>query len=69
MPFILDHHRAQNALRDLRDHLFGHFHDVVVVSISHVELKLSKFRIVFERHAFVAEVPTDLIDAVQSADE
>ena len=69
VPTPMDDHRTQNALSYLRNHLFRHFHDRVVISVSHIELKLRKFGVVLERHAFIAEIPPNFVDAVQSANK
>ncbi len=50
-------------------HLLGEFHDLKIIGIGPVELKLGELRIVLERNAFVAEVAADLVDAFQVADE
>ena len=69
VPLKHDLHRPQHTLCHLRNHLFGHFHDHVVIRIRHVELELGKFGIVLERHAFVAEIPSDFVNAVHPANE
>ncbi len=50
-------------------HALGDLHDLLVVGIGHVELELGEFRVVLEGNAFIAEVASDLVDALQPADE
>ncbi len=67
MPVILDLHRSQHFLGNLRHHLFGHIHDLHVISVRHVKLELSKLRVVLEGDSFVPKITSDLINPVQSA--
>ncbi len=49
--------------------MLGHLHNAQIISISHVELKLGKLRVVFIRNTFVAEVPPNLINAFKTSHE
>ena len=49
--------------------LLGEGHDVAIVGVGHVELELRELRIVLEGDAFVPEVPPNLVDAFDPADE
>ena len=67
LPAKLNFHRAQNFLGCFRHQLLGDRHNGVVISISHIKLKLGEFRIMLERNTFVAEIAPDLVNAVQPA--
>ena len=38
----------------------------MVVAVGHVEFNLGKLGIVFERHTFIAEITTDLINPLET---
>jgi hypothetical protein len=56
------------ANRRLADHRLGQIHDLVVRGIGLVQLEHRELGVMPSGNAFVAEVPVDLIDAVEAAD-
>mmetsp|Transcript_25132 Transcript_25132/g.36944 ORF Transcript_25132/g.36944 Transcript_25132/m.36944 type:complete len:276 (+) Transcript_25132:461-1288(+) len=52
-----------------RDHFLGHAHQVIVVSIRHVELARRKLRVVCQVNALVTELAADFIHAIEAADD
>ncbi len=50
------------------EHLLGQGHEVAVVRVGLVELEHGELGIVLRRDALVAEVPVDLVDAIEPAD-
>ena len=65
LAFICDFLCAKHLLRRIRNHLLGQFHDLQIVCVGPIELKLCEFRIMLERDAFIAEVASNLIDAFE----
>ncbi len=61
--------RAENLLRGVAEHLFNEAHDLLIIEVSAIELKLGEFRVVLVGDAFIAEVAADFINAVEAADE
>ncbi len=53
---------------ELAEQLFGHLHELTVVGVGHVEFEHREFGIVLRGHAFVAEHPRQLEDALEPAD-
>jgi hypothetical protein len=60
---------AERRLRGVADHVLGEIHDVGVRRVRLVELEHRELGIVPRRHALVAEIPVDLIDALEAADD
>ena len=60
---------ASHLLSGVSHHLLGEFHHLQIIGVRPIEFKLRKFRVVLERHAFVAEVTSDLIDSFQVTHE
>ncbi|MPM47145.1 hypothetical protein SDC9_93853 [bioreactor metagenome] len=58
---------AEGLIANVGDHVLGQFHDLQVICVGPVELKLGKLRVMFIRNAFIAEVAADLVDAVKAA--
>lgn len=63
---ILDLVRTEQVHHEAREEAFGDLHEVVVVGIGHIELAHGELRIVREIDAFVAEVSTDFVHAVEA---
>ena len=61
--------RVAARLRDGVDHLLDAAHLVVVVGVRLVPLDHRELGVVLERHALVAEVLAELVDALEAADD
>ena len=59
--------RALDRLRARSDQVLGDPHHRPVVAVGLVQLEHGEFRVVLPVDAFVAEVPADLVDALQAA--
>ena len=59
---------ARHAPRDVREHLLGQPHQVLVVHVRLVELEHRELGVVLGRDPLVAEVAVDLVDAFEPAD-
>mmetsp|Transcript_12080 Transcript_12080/g.36647 ORF Transcript_12080/g.36647 Transcript_12080/m.36647 type:complete len:577 (+) Transcript_12080:163-1893(+) len=63
---ILDLVAPRHLLDQVAEHALSHVHEVVVVGVGHVELAGGELGVVRWVDTFVAELPTDLVDALQS---
>ena len=61
--------RAIDGHGALGDQLLGQLHHALVIGISLVKLQQGEFRVVLDRHAFVAELAADLVDPLKAADD
>ncbi len=59
---------AAGFARGVRDELFGHRHQLVVVGVGLIELEHRELGVVLRRHALVPEVPRQLVDPLHAAD-
>mmetsp|Transcript_13576 Transcript_13576/g.23845 ORF Transcript_13576/g.23845 Transcript_13576/m.23845 type:complete len:261 (+) Transcript_13576:993-1775(+) len=64
---ILDLVRTLDCHHHLADHLLGHLHQVIVVSISHVELHSCELRVVCEVNTLIPELATHLVNTLNAA--
>lgn len=53
---------------EVAEHGLGEVHELVVVGVGPVEFEHGEFGVVLGRHAFVAEVFADFVDAFEAAD-
>ena len=59
---------AAGLARGVRDELFGHRHQLVVVGVGLVELEHRELGVVLRRHPLVPKVPRQLVDPLHAAD-
>jgi hypothetical protein len=64
---VFDLVRAVDGLDHARQKLLGDVDQVAVVGVGHVELASGELGVVREVNALVAELPADLVDAVEAA--
>ena len=60
---------ADGVARTRREHLLGHHHQLVVIAVGLVELQHRELGIVLRRDPFVPEVPVDLVNPLEAADD
>ncbi len=65
---VADLARARDHVSQTLHRALHHDHEVVVVGIRDVQLEHRELRVVPGRHAFIAEVAVDLVDAFEAAD-
>lgn len=65
---VFDLVSAKQAVYHTRDQFFRHFHQVVHISIGHVEFTSGEFRVVGQVDTFVTELTPDFVHTVQSTD-
>lgn len=58
--------KARKLHKPTIEHILGECHKVVVIGERHVKLAHSKFRIVRQIDAFVAELSADLVNALDA---
>jgi len=51
----------------LTEHVLGEFHDVIVISICHVELAGGEFWIVCQINALISKLFSNLIDSIKTS--
>ena len=55
--------------RGFAQHVLGEIHDFLIARIRLIQLEHGELGVVPGRHAFVAEIPVDLVDALETADD
>ena len=55
--------------RGFAQHGLGEIHDLLIARICLIQLEHGELGVVPGRHAFVAEIPVDLVDAFETADD
>jgi hypothetical protein len=66
---VFDLGGACHLLGGIGDHLLGQFHHLQIIRVCPIEFQLREFRVVLERHTFIAEVAPDLINAFHVTDK
>src|SRR5580692_2303588 len=64
---IFHNRRSRDALRQLREQLLIHLHQVQVIAIRLVKFQHREFRVVLRRNSLVPEISVDLVHPVESA--
>ena len=59
--------RAEQRVGEPLEQRFDHLHEIAVIGVGLVQLEHGEFGVVLGRHALVAEISVDLVDALEAA--